>query len=76
MRWYNPKTRAPETVAPPRDDEDAERMLGGTVESWAFLAEYAMLRGDGMAAEQAMIFVGHRFRMRHLGHLPLGQPVG
>ena len=34
------------------------------------------LRGEGMGIEQAMIFVGHRFRMWHLKHLPLGQPAG
>jgi hypothetical protein len=51
-------------------------MLGGAVDSWAFVAEYGRLRGEGMPTEQAMIFVGHCFRMRHLGHLPLGQTVG
>lgn len=77
MRWYNPKTGSSETVAAPRDDEDAERILGGAVESWAFLAEYGRLRGDGMGTEQAMIFVGHHFRMRRLWHLPLGHlPLG
>jgi hypothetical protein len=40
------------------------------------VAEYGRLRGDGMPAEQAMIFVGHRFRMRHLAHLPLGYQLG
>jgi len=72
LRWYNPKTRSPETMAPPRDDADAEHMLGGAVDSWAFVAEYGRLRGEGMGVEQAMIFVGHRFRMWHLEHLPLG----
>jgi hypothetical protein len=73
LRWYNPKTRSSETVAPPRDDQDSERMLGGAVHSWAFVAEYGRLRREVMAAEQAMVFVGHRFRVWHLRHLPLGQ---
>lgn len=51
-------------------------MLGGTIDSWAFVAEYGRLREEGMGVEQALIFVGHRFRMWHLRHLPLGQPVG
>jgi hypothetical protein len=71
MRWYNPKKRVAETVYAPRTDEDAEHMLGGAVDSWAFQAEYGRLRGEGMPPEQAMIFVGHCFRMWHLGH-PLG----
>ena len=76
MRWYNPKERVAQTVPAPCADEDAEHMLGGAVDSWAFRAEYRRLRGEGMPIEQAMIFVGHCFRMRHLGHLPLGEPVG
>jgi len=76
LHWYNPKKRVAESVGAPCNDEDAEHMLGGAVDSGAFVAEYGRLRGDGMPTEQAMIFVGHRFRMRHLGHLPLGQTVG
>ena len=76
MRWYNPKTRASETVSAPRSDRDAEHMLGGAVESWAFIAEYGRLRADGMGIEQAMIFVGHHFRMRNLRHLPLAYQLG
>jgi hypothetical protein len=76
LRWYNPKIGASETVSAPRNDQDAEHMLGGTVESWAFVAEYGRLRADGMPIEQAMIFVGHHFRMWNLRHLPLAYPVG
>ncbi len=72
MHWYNPKTRVAETVPGPYTDEEAEYMLGGTIDSWAFVAEYGRLRGDGMGIEQAMIFVGHRFRMWHLRYLPVG----
>jgi hypothetical protein len=41
-------------------------MLWGATDSWAFLREYERLRDEGMGIEQAMIFVGHRFRMWHL----------
>jgi hypothetical protein len=75
LHWYNPKERVAESVGAPCNDEEAEHMLGGAVDSWAFVAEYGRLRNDGMPLEQAMIFVGHCFRMRHLGHLPLGQPA-
>ncbi len=76
LHWYNPNKRVAESVGAPCTDEDAEYMLGGTIESWAFLAEYGRLRDEGMGIEQAMIFVGHRFRMWHPRHLPLGQPAG
>lgn len=51
----------------PSTGEDAEYMLGGAVDSRAFVAEYGRLRGGGMPTDQAMIFVGHSFRMWHLG---------
>jgi len=72
MHWYNPKRRVPESVGAPYTDEEAEHMLRGGTDSWAFLAEYARLRREGMGIEQAMIFVGHRFRMWHLRYLPVG----
>ncbi|HZF57763.1 MAG TPA: hypothetical protein VEZ19_04725 [Rubrobacter sp.] len=72
MLWYNPGTRVAETVGAPRSEEEANQMLSGGPDSGAFVAEFGRLRGDGMPTEQAMIFVGHRYRMRHLGHLPLG----
>ena len=72
MHWYNPKTRVAETVRAPYTDEEAEHMLGGDMDSWAFVAEYRRLRDDGMGIEQAMIFVGHRFRMWHLRYQPVG----
>ena len=56
----------------PRTDEEADRMLSVGPDSGAFVAEYGRLRGEGMPAEQATIFAGHRFGMRHLGQ-PLGQ---
>jgi hypothetical protein len=72
MRWYNPATRVAESVLAPYTDEDAEDMLRGTTESWAFLMEYERLRVEGMGVEQALLFVGHLFGMRHPGHRPVG----
>jgi hypothetical protein len=46
-------------------------MLGGATDSWALVAEYERLREEGMGIEQAMIFVGHCFRMWHLRHQPV-----
>jgi len=72
LHWYNPKTKVAETVTAPYTDEEAEYMLLGNPGSWAYVAEYGRCRDNGMGIEQAMIFVGHRFRMWHLRHLPLG----
>ena len=72
MRWYNPKRRVAETVVAPYTDEEAEHMLWGAIDSWAFLREYERLRVEGMGIEQAMIFVGQRFNMWHLRHQPVG----
>jgi hypothetical protein len=76
LALIQPETRVVEIVGAPRADEEANRMLSGGPDSGAFVAEYGRLRGDGMPTEQAMIFVGHRLRMRHLGHLPLGYQLG
>jgi hypothetical protein len=72
MRWYNPKKRVAESVLAPYTDEEAEHMLRGATDSWAFLREYERLRDDGMGIEQAMIFLGHTFSMWHLSYQPLG----
>jgi hypothetical protein len=72
MRWYNPKKRVAESVLAPYTDEEAEHMLRGATDSWAFLREYERLRDDGMGIEQAMILVGHTFSMWHLSYQPLG----
>jgi hypothetical protein len=76
MHWYNPKRRVAESVLAPYTDEEAEHMLWGATDSWAFLREYERLRDDGMGIEQAMIFVGHRFRMWHLRYHLRHQPLG
>jgi hypothetical protein len=73
MRWYNPTTRAAESVLAPYTDEEAEDMLRGATDSWAFLMEYERLRGEGMGVEQAITFVGHLFGSRHpRRHQPAG----
>jgi hypothetical protein len=72
MHWYNPKRRVAEMVVAPYTDEEAEHMLWGATDSWAFLREYEGLRDEGMGIEQAMIFVGQRFSMWHLRYQPVG----
>ena len=72
MHWYNPKIRGVEDVPAPTTEEEAKDMLRGHVNSGAFLAEYDRLRGEGMGVEQALIFVGHEFRLRHLRYQPVG----
>jgi hypothetical protein len=72
MHWYNPKTMGVEDVPAPSTDEEALEMLRGDVNSGAFISEYERLRDEGMGIEQAIIFVGHHFRMVHLRHQPVG----
>jgi hypothetical protein len=36
--------------------------------------EYERLRDEGMGVGQALIFVGHRFRLWHLRYQPIGRP--
>lgn len=66
MYWYNPTTRASERVETLRTDEEAVEMLAGDSDSATYVSEYARLRYSGMGVEQALIMVGHTFRMRHL----------
>jgi len=72
MHWYNPTTRTVEDRLAPSTDEEALEMLRGDINSGAFMAEYERLRKEGMSVEQAMIFVGHEFRLRHLRYQPIG----
>ena len=72
MHWYNPKTRTVEDTAAPSTDEEALQMLRGDINSGAFITEYERLREEGMGVEQAMIFVGHEFRLRYLRYQPVG----
>lgn len=73
MHWYNPKTGEAETVPAPPTDQAALEMLLGHEDSGEFLENYVVLREEGMGIEQALMFVGHRFRMLSLGHLNLGR---
>jgi len=66
MYWYNPTTRASERVEAPSTDEQAIRMLGGTKDSAKFTEEYCKLRRSGSPIEQALVLVGHEFRLRQL----------
>jgi hypothetical protein len=73
MHWYNPITRTVEDRPAPSTDEEALEILRGNINSVAFMTEYERLRDEeGMGVEQAMIFVGHEFRLRHLRYQPVG----
>jgi hypothetical protein len=48
-------------------------LRGDDINFGAFVAEYDRLRTEeGMGVEQAMIFVRHEVRLRHLRHQPVG----
>jgi hypothetical protein len=64
MYWYNPTTCASERVEAPFTDEQAIRMLAGTQDSQEFIKEYCELRRSGTPIEQALVLVGHEFRLR------------
>ena len=66
MYWYNPKTRCSVTVLAPTTDDEALALLEGDINTMAFAAEYERLRETGMGIEQALIFTGHEFRLKHL----------
>ena len=72
MHWYNPKIMEVEDVSAPSTDEEALEMLRGDINSGAYITEYERLREEGMEVEQALIFVGHEFRLRHLRYQPIG----
>jgi hypothetical protein len=64
MYWYNPKTRTSERVQAPSTDEQAIQMLAGTKDSAQFIKHYCELRRSGTPLEQALVLVGHEFRLR------------
>ena len=64
MYWYNPKRRTSERVQAPYTDEQAVQMLAGTQDSVEFIEEYCKLRRSGTPIEQALVLVGHEFRLR------------
>jgi hypothetical protein len=72
MHWYNPKIMEVEDVPAPSTDKEALEMLRGDINSGAYITEYERLREEGMGIEQALIFVGHKFRLRHLRYQPIG----
>jgi hypothetical protein len=72
MHWYNPKIMEVEDVPAPSTDEEALEMLRGDINAGAYITEYERLREEGMGVEQALIFVGHEFRLRHLRYQPIG----
>lgn len=68
MYWYNPTTRSSERSPAPSTDAEAVEMLAGDAGSAAFVTEYAELRTSGTEIEQALILVGHKFRLRQMEH--------
>ena len=68
MYWYNPTISASERVQAPSTDEQAVQMLSGTPDSAEFIAEYLELRRSGSPIEQALVLVGHAFRLREPEH--------
>jgi hypothetical protein len=67
MYWYNPKSRTSERVEAPSTDE-AIQMLAGTQDSAQFIKEYCELRRSRTPIEQALILVGHEFRLRQMDY--------
>ena len=64
MYWYNPTTRSSGRVRAPSNDVQAIQMLSGTQDSAEFVKEYLELRRSGTPIEQALVLVGHEFRLR------------
>jgi hypothetical protein len=55
MHWYNPNRRVAESVLASYTDEEAEHMLWGATDSWAFLREYERLWDERMGIARGMI---------------------
>ena len=68
MYWYNPTTRTSKRVEEPSTDEQAIQMLAGTRDSAEFIKEYYKLRRSGTPIEQALVLVGHEFRLRQMDY--------
>ena len=68
MYWYNPTTRTSERVQAPSTDEQAIQMLAGTPDSAEVILQYCKLRRSGSPIEQALVLVGHEFRLREPQH--------
>jgi len=68
MYWYNPTINASERVEAPSTDEQAIQMLADTQDSGEFIKEYCKLRRSGTPMEQALVLVGHEFRLRQMDY--------
>ncbi len=68
MYWYNPTTHTSERVEAPSTEEQAIQMLAGTQDSAQFIEEYYKLRRSGTPIEQALVLVGHEFRLRQIDY--------
>jgi hypothetical protein len=68
MYWYTPTTRTSERVEAPATDEEAIQMLADTQDSEEFIKEYCKLRRSGTPMEQALVLVGHEFRLRQMDY--------
>jgi hypothetical protein len=68
MYWYNPTTHTSERVEAPSTDEQAIQMLASTQDSAEFIEEYYKLRRSGTPIEQALVLVGHEFRLRQMDY--------
>ena len=66
--WYNPITRTSERVEAPSTDEQAIQLLAGTRDSAEFIKHYCELRRSGTPIEQALVLVGHEFRLRQMDY--------
>jgi len=66
MYWYNPTTRASERVEAPSIGKQAIRMLSGAQDSAEFVKKYRKLRRLVAPIKQALVLVGHEFRLRRL----------
>jgi hypothetical protein len=62
--WYDPTTQSSQRVEAPTTDEQAIQMLAGVRDSEQFIKEYLELRRSGAPIEQALVLVGHEFRLR------------
>ena len=75
MYWYKPTTRASERVQAPSTDEQALQMLAGTQDSAELIKNYCELRRSETPIEQALVLVGHEFRLSQ-PEVSASSPVG
>jgi hypothetical protein len=68
MYWYNPITRTSERLEAPSTDKQAIQMLANTQDSGEFIKHHCKLRHSGTPMEQALVLVGHEFRLRQMDY--------